>query len=1006
MDRIQFDPQSSSMVLIGTSKYRSESLPGLPATVNNVRGLSEALTDPRLGLIPLDRCSTVIDPDRPSQVSRSIRQSTADADMILIYYTGHGFLDRRGNLYLGLTDTEPDDVGASALSYEIFREAILDSPARQRVVILDCCYSGRAVEAMADSTSQISAHTQVDGTYVLTSTSQNRTAFAPEGERYTAFTGQLINILLQGIPGSSELLSLRSIYEELTQRLASRGWPLPQFSSRNASGELYIARNAAFVGASAASRSDIATPSIAESLQVDSELAPPRWVDPGFAYETTRGRDMLGIRKDAVALAVLLASGSLNPPLAVGLYGNWGSGKTFFMRTLDREVQRLADQGAQGSCGKVASVWFNAWQYAEGNLWASLTHHIFLSLHDDESAPERMLNDALRTVQGICDAKADATANVQRSEEAVKRAQHEVTELQEKIEEAKANAAKIRGRDVLDAIIVDDQLRESLNDAAKELGVPEAGKSAREVVQAADDVRSAAESWRSLSVAGPWWRTPLALGIAAAAVAGGISIAISTIIHAKHGTASPIVGEVGQFIALVGGIAAWITRQSSLARRLMRPAERIQKQVNARVAEVESKYRAEAAAASEDLNGAEAELIDARRQLADAQDRETAARIDLSRLTGARLLKRYLSERANSSEYGQYLGAVALAHRDLRDLAAYLNKAAADDEGGPIDRIVLYIDDLDRCQPTTVVQVLESVNLLLSLPLFVVVVGVDARWLMRSLHDIHPLLLNRYSVDSQATSIDYLDKIFQLTYHLPIMTSDACAELLEYTALNTQPSGQASDEGDTQRAEEYDSERPTEPTSQTDEYDERHELTDSQIEAVGAIALTLNEEEMKALRVVAPLVGVSPRRAKRFLNIYRIIKARALMDPATYQLLTDEISQSSAAIGLLMITALILGLPNCIPTAIDSADRIDDVNIRRWLEEQQHRVPSGTQEAERLSSFLSVDTLPELPMRDLLQWLPIVRRFAWPSEPEFANNVPINDPLSSRITPKPSENGN
>jgi hypothetical protein len=38
---------------------------------------------------------------------------------------------------------------------------------------------------------------------------------------------------------------------------------------------------------------------------------------------------------------------------------------------------------------------------------------------------------------------------------------------------------------------------------------------------------------------------------------------------------------------------------------------------------------------------------------------------------------------------------------------------------------VLYIDDLDRCPPRRVVEVLTAMQLLLALPLFVVVVAVD-----------------------------------------------------------------------------------------------------------------------------------------------------------------------------------------------------------------------------------------------------------------------------------------
>jgi len=46
----------------------------------------------------------------------------------------------------------------------------------------------------------------------------------------------------------------------------------------------------------------------------------------------------------------------------------------------------------------------------------------------------------------------------------------------------------------------------------------------------------------------------------------------------------------------------------------------------------------------------------------------------------------------------------------------------------PLQRIVLYVDDLDRCPPTKVVDVLRATHLLLALPLFVVIVAVDPRW--------------------------------------------------------------------------------------------------------------------------------------------------------------------------------------------------------------------------------------------------------------------------------------
>ena len=102
--------------------------------------------------------------------------------------------------------------------------------------------------------------------------------------------------------------------------------------------------------------------------------------------------------------------------------------------------------------------------------------------------------------------------------------------------------------------------------------------------------------------------------------------------------------------------------------------------------------------------------------------------------------------------------------------------------GNSVDRIVLFIDDLDRCQPAKVVDVLQAVHLLLAFPLFAVVVGVDQRCLRQSLRSEFGGVLSSPSIPSLAddhstileaerppTPLDYLEKIFHVPFHLPTM---------------------------------------------------------------------------------------------------------------------------------------------------------------------------------------------------------------------------------------------
>jgi energy-coupling factor transporter ATP-binding protein EcfA2 len=106
-------------------------------------------------------------------------------------------------------------------------------------------------------------------------------------------------------------------------------------------------------------------------------------------------------------------------------------------------------------------------------------------------------------------------------------------------------------------------------------------------------------------------------------------------------------------------------------------------------------------------------------------------------------------------------------------------------------RVVVFVDDLDRCLPSSALDVLESMKLFFDLPGFVFVVGLDEEVVERAIRAKFsnlddPAGTSELSISdpadapvSQRLGREYVKKIFQLPYSLPTMVPQQLDELLE-----------------------------------------------------------------------------------------------------------------------------------------------------------------------------------------------------------------------------------
>ena len=268
------NPESSSVVLIGTAEYDHADVDRVSSVGANLDDLVDVLTNRDVWGVPPRNITVIRDERAPVRVYEAMRDAarrTREDGLLLIYYAGHGF-PHENDLVLGLRGIDPRYPDENGLRYPKVREATQLATTLRRLVILDCCFAGRAGREVLDAGDAVRqivnrAEIQTERTGLLVAVGPNELAKAPLDDRNTAFTNALLRILRDGSEVSDPVLTVRTVADEVIRQVVAAGHNRPEFRESNAAGDLPFVRNVRLrrrdlTGAVLESSSDVTDPEL------------------------------------------------------------------------------------------------------------------------------------------------------------------------------------------------------------------------------------------------------------------------------------------------------------------------------------------------------------------------------------------------------------------------------------------------------------------------------------------------------------------------------------------------------------------------------------------------------------------------------------------------------------------------------------------------------------------------------------------------------------------------
>mmetsp|Transcript_27114 Transcript_27114/g.45937 ORF Transcript_27114/g.45937 Transcript_27114/m.45937 type:complete len:1130 (-) Transcript_27114:1998-5387(-) len=628
------------------------------------------------------------------------------------------------------------------------------------------------------------------------------------------------------------------------------------------------------------------------------------------------GKDLLGVLDEANAIAETITFKDLQLPFVVGIIGGWGSGKSFTYNLIKerlKEIQKydLTDENFKKKfpyVGHIFLVTFDVWTFAKGNLWSSLMYRILTELNDqldleDTVTPEfikrgvsvlelldefttsgerKYLAEAVKkkSVQGkirkwnpsggnITEALIDATNSNYDNEvkDLVEKKQrlHEVT-VKKKQELAWRDVTAGKITKILPEI--QKLLKDAYDQAKKHPDEP----GSQTVKFAMDKL----ERWEGIS---GWFMKCWELIQAGKWTPVWFTVFLSSIIIA---VVLPLVlDKAGAALTALGPLLSSLFAKFNDAREKLQSAQDVITKVASEMHLDEEVLREALRAANEAQSGSNTNDEENPQEIIQELNAEINSLERRIWLKKGEPLNKVVKDRVGSSNYEEHLGVVHQAQVDLKRISdAMLSNKKIFPRGDP--RIVLFIDDLDRCPPKKVVETLEAVQLLVNTNLFVVVLAIDTQYVTLCLEDHYKDVLHP---KRHPSGLDYIEKIIQLPYRVPPIGNEHM-ELYLQDQMNakkkeTRELSEKEEESSKRARPNDDNQSPGQPDEKTPllpGYINVDEATiDEEAPAKLAVAIPTEEldftwEELQLLKDACVLSGVGPRAGKRLVNVFKLMK--------------------------------------------------------------------------------------------------------------------------------------